>query len=140
MLTLRQIINVIAEALGVQLEIVSMPWAFASPARPLMAQPWMTHRVLDLTKIRTQLGYRDVVAPERGLAIAANWLKDHPLERDGSDEKILQDPFDYRAEDELIAAWKELCTKMPQVTFVREPGFTATYSGPGGKPRSSRFS
>ena len=140
LLTLRQIINVIADALDAQLEIVSMPWAFASPARPLMAQPWMTHRVLDLTKIRTQLGYRDVVAPEQGLAITAKWLKDHPLERDGSDEKILQDPFDYTAEDELIAAWKTLCAKMPQVSFAREPGFTATYSGPGGKPRSERFS
>jgi nucleoside-diphosphate-sugar epimerase len=139
LLTLRQIVEVIADALGAELEIVSMPWAFAIPARPLMAQPWMTHRVLDLTKLRTQLGYRDVVEPEQGLAITARWLKEHPLERDGADEKILQDPFDYRVEDELIAAWKKLCSQMPQVSFSRQPGFTATYSGPGGKPRSSSF-
>jgi hypothetical protein len=117
-----------------------MPREFAVPARPLMAQPWTTHRVLDLTKIRTQLGYADVVAPERGLAITAHWLKDHPPEPNGTDEKILQDPFDYRAEDELIASWKTVCAKMPRVKFEREPGFTATYSGPGGKPRSSRWS
>ena len=139
LLTLRQIVEVIADALGAKLEIISMPWAFATPARPLMAQPWMTHRVLDLTKLRTQLGYRDIVEPEQGLAITARWLRDHPLERDGSDEKILQDPFDYRAEDELIGAWKRLCEQMPQVSFARQPGFTATYSGPGGKPRSSSF-
>ena len=139
LLTLRQIVEVIADALGAKLEIISMPWAFATPARPLMAQPWMTHRVLDLTKLRTQLGYRDIVEPEQGLAITARWLRDHPLERDGSDEKILQDPFDYRAEDELIGAWKRLCGQMPQVSFARQPGFTATYSGPGGKPRSSSF-
>ncbi len=140
LLTLRQVIEIIAHALGHELEIVSMPAEFAVPARPLMAQPWTTHRVLDLSKVRTQLGYADVVSPERGLAITAQWLKDHPPEPNGPDEKILQDPFDYRAEDELIAAWKSLRAQMPHVKFVREPGFTATYSGPGGKPRSARWS
>jgi hypothetical protein len=95
---------------------------------------------LDLAKIRTQLGYTDVVAPEQGLALTARWLREHPLEKAGAAEKILQDPFDYRAEDELIEAWKLLCERMPSVSFEREPGFTATYSGPGGKPRSSSWS
>jgi nucleoside-diphosphate-sugar epimerase len=140
LLTLRQVIEIIAQTLGHELEIVSMPREFAVPARPLMAQPWTTHRVLDLTKIRTQLGYTDVISPERGLAITAHWLKDHRPEPNGSDEKILQDPFDYRAEEQLIASWKTVCAKMPRVKFEREPGFTATYSGPGGKPRSSRWS
>jgi nucleoside-diphosphate-sugar epimerase len=140
LLTLRQTIEVIASSLSYDLEIVSMPWELAVPARPMIAQPWTTHRVLDLTKIRTQLGYSDVVAPERGLAITAKWLRDHPLPPNGPDEKIMQDPFDYRAEDELISSWKTLRGQMPQVRFEREPGFTATYSGPGGKPRSSRWS
>jgi hypothetical protein len=140
LLTLRQTIEVIAEALGHNLEVVSMPWRFAVSARPLIAQPWTTHRVLDLTKLKTQLGYAGVVSPERGLAITAKWLRDHPLEPGGPGEKILQDPFDYRAEDELIAAWKTLCDAMPQVKFAQEPGYTATYSGPGGKPRTARWS
>jgi nucleoside-diphosphate-sugar epimerase len=140
LLTLRQTVEIIAESLGHPLEVVSMPWRFAIPARPMMAQPWTTHRVLDLTKIKTQLGYADVMTAERGLALTARWLRGHPLERGGAGEKILQDPFDYRAEDELIAAWKSLCEKMPPVSFEREPGFTATYSGPGGKPRSSSWS
>jgi nucleoside-diphosphate-sugar epimerase len=140
LLTLRQVIETIAQALGHELEIVSMPWEFAVPARPMIAQPWTTHRVLDLTKIRTQLGYADVVSPDRGLAITAKWLRDHPPEPTGPDEKILQDPFDYRAEDELIDNWKTLRAKMPHVKFERERGITATYSGPGGKPRTSRWS
>jgi nucleoside-diphosphate-sugar epimerase len=140
LLTLRQIVEIIAEALEAQLEIVSMPWRFAISARPLLAQPWTSHRMLDLTKLKTQLGYADVVAPERGLASTARWLRAHPLERGGADEKILQDPFDYRSEDEVIAGWKSLCDRMPHVRFEREPGFTATYSGPGGKPRSSSWS
>jgi nucleoside-diphosphate-sugar epimerase len=139
-LTLRQTVEIIADALGHRFEIVSMPWRFALPARPMMAQPWSTHRVLDLTKIKMQLGYADVISPERGLALTARWLRDHPLERGGSDEKILQDPFDYTAEDQLISAWKSVCDKMPEIKFEREPGFTATYSGPGGKPRASSWS
>lgn len=140
LLTLRQVVEIIAKTLNYELEIVSMPREFAVPARPLMAQPWTTHRVLDLTKIRTQLGYKDVVAPEDGLAITAKWLREHPLPPNCPDEKILQDPFDYRAEDELIASWQALCAKMPPVKFEREPGYTATYSGPGGKPRSAKWS
>ena len=138
-LTLRQVIEVIARALGSDIEIVSMPWEFAIPARPMISQAATTHRVLDMTKLKVQLGYKDVVAPERGLEITAHWLKAHPLDPDGGEVKILQDPFDYRAEDELIAAWKNLCARMPKVKFEREPGYTAAYSGPGGKARSQKF-
>jgi nucleoside-diphosphate-sugar epimerase len=140
LLTLRQIAEVIADALDQRLEIVSMPWRFALPARPLVSQPWTTHRVLDLTKLKSDLGYADVVPPETGLAYTARWLRDHPPEPGGAAEKILQDPFDYKAESELIAAWKSLCDAMPHVKFEREPGYTATYSGPGGKPRSTPWS
>ena len=140
LLTVRQRVEIIAEALSAEIEIVSMPWQFAVPARPMLAQPRTTHRVLDLSKIKAQLGYADVVSPERALAITACWLKEHPLPLGGLDEKILQDPFDYRAEDELIASWRALCAKMPEVKFDREPGYTATYSGPGGKPRSGKWS
>ena len=139
-LTLRQMVEIIADALGRKVEIVSMPWSFAIPARPLIAQPWTTHRVLDLTKLKTELGYSDVVPPERGMAFTATWLRDNPPEHGGAAEKILQDPFDYQAEDQLIAAWKHLCNSMPRVKFEREPGFTTTYSGPGGKPRSTPWS
>ncbi len=140
LLTMRQIVETIADALSYDLEIVSMPARFATSARPMLAQPWTTHRVLDLTKLKSQLGYRDVVPPERGRAITARWLKEHPLTPGGTDEKVLQDPFDYEAEDRLISAWKDLCEKMPDVKFSREPGFTAAYSGPGGKPRAAKWS
>lgn len=138
--SLRQVIEIIAKTLDYELEIVSMPWRFALPARPMIAQAWTTHRVLDISKIKNQLGYADVVAPERALAITAAWLRDHPLEAQGSAEKILQDPFDYHAEDALIAAWQALSEKMPKINFAMEPGYTATYSGPGGKARSSAWS
>ena len=98
-LTLRQVVEIVAGALGRPLEIVSMPWQLATPARPLLAQPLPTHRVLDLGKIQRELGYRDVVPAREALALTARWLAAHPPAPGGQEETVLQDPFDYAAED-----------------------------------------
>ncbi len=138
-LTLRQVVEIVAAALERPLEIVSLPAALAIPARPLLAQPHTTHRVYDLGKLRTQLGYRDVVPAREALAHTARWLAAHPLEFGGPLEASLQDPFDYAAEDALVAAWRKALGSMPTIKFARSPGFTASYSGPGGRPRSRAF-
>ncbi len=135
-LTLRQIADAVAQALGHRWEIVSMPWAVAIPARPLVMQPLPTHRVYDLGRLRHDLGYRDVVAPLEAVAETARWLRDHPPAPGGVEETVLQDPFDYAAEDRLIAAWKEALAGLPAVAFEKEPGYTLSYSGPGGRARS----
>ena len=106
-LTLRQVVELIADALSAKLEIVSLPYALAVCARPLVMQHRSTHRVFDLAKLRTQLGYRDVVPAREAVSRTARWLADHPLEPGGVEERILQDPFDYRAEDALVSAWRQ---------------------------------
>ena len=50
---------------------------------------------------------------------------------------MLQDPFDYEAEDRLVAAWKAALETLPDVHWQREPGYTLSYSGPGGRARRS---
>ena len=69
-LTVRQVVEIVGSALGAQLEIVSLPWELAIPARPLVMQPLNSHRVFDLTKLKQDLGYRDVthVEPQVGFA------------------------------------------------------------------------
>ncbi len=138
-LTLRQVVELAAGALGAALEIVSMPYALAPCARPLVMQHRSTHRVFDLAKLRTQLGYRDVVPAREALLRTARWLVEHPLARGGGEEKILQDPFDYAAEDALVGAWRKALGSMPAVEWSRPPGFTASYSGPGGSERTGEF-
>jgi nucleoside-diphosphate-sugar epimerase len=136
-LTLRQVVEIVAGALGHRFEIVSMPWELAVPARPLLAQPAPTHRVLDLAKLRHRLGYRDVVPAREALARTARWLAAHPPAPGGPEETVLQDPFDYAAEDALVEAWRRALSALPEVRFAREPGYTMGYSGPpplGGKP------
>jgi nucleoside-diphosphate-sugar epimerase len=134
-LSLRQVGELIAAALGRALDFVSMPYDLARPAWPLLSQPLPTHRVLDLTKLRTRLGYRDVVPAREAVARTARWLAEHPLAPGAQEELVLTDPFDYRAEDELMDAWLRLRAALPEVKFEREPRYGLAYSGPGGRPR-----
>ena len=138
-LTLRQVVEIVAAACGRPLEIVSLPWHLAVCARPLLMQQRATHRVLDLAKLRTQLGYRDAVPAREALARTAQELMASPLERGGQEERALTDPFDYAAEDEMVAAFRRALAALPPVKFAREPGFTLSYSGPGGRARSGEF-
>jgi nucleoside-diphosphate-sugar epimerase len=137
-LTLRQTVESIAEALDHDWEIVSMPWALAKPARPLVMQPLPTHRVFDLGRLRGELVYTDVVPPREALAITARWLCQHRPEPGGVEETVLEDPFDYAAEDALIRSWQQALAGVASPDYAQEPGYTLSYSGPGGRQSSSR--
>jgi nucleoside-diphosphate-sugar epimerase len=136
-LSVRQVVEIVAVALGHRFDVVSMPYDLAIPARPLLAQPLPTHRVLDLTSVRRDLGYRDAVPAREALAHTARWLAEHRPEPGGMEESVLTDTFDYAAEDRLIDAWNVArATVLAAATFDPEPGYGLAYSGPGGRPRS----
>jgi nucleoside-diphosphate-sugar epimerase len=136
-LTVRQVIEIIASALGAELELISMPFDLAIPARPLLAQPAPTHRVLDISRARHELGYRDVLPARDAVALTARWLAEHRPDPGGMEEQVLTDPFDYDAEDRLIDAWLAARAALPSIGFASEPGYGLAYSGPGGRPRSN---
>lgn len=133
-LTLRAVVELIARGLGHDWEIVNMPWELAAPARPLVTQPLTTHRVIDVSKMERDLGYRDKVPAREAVVRAAKWLVDNPLSE--GQQSLLQDPFDYAAEDALIAAWKQAVASMPRIDWKQEPGYGTAYSGPGGRERT----
>jgi nucleoside-diphosphate-sugar epimerase len=135
-LSLRQVVGVIAAGLGHEWEIVSLPWELATPARPLVGQPLTTHRVMSVAKLERDLGYRDVVPPREALVRTARWLCEHRPEPGGAEETILEDPFDYAAEDALVAGWRRVLSGMPEIEWKQEPGYGMAYSGPGGRPRT----
>ncbi|HPG26098.1 MAG: NAD-dependent epimerase/dehydratase family protein [Spirochaetaceae bacterium] len=136
-LTIRQVIETIAAAMGHDFEIVSLPWEIAWPARPLVAQPWTTHRIVSLARIESELGYRDVVPPREGLARTARWLAENRPAPGGIEEQVLQDPFDYAAEDALLEAWAKALAGVREPVWAGEaPGYGLAFSGPGGRPRS----
>ncbi|MCU1500728.1 MAG: NAD-dependent dehydratase, partial [Ilumatobacteraceae bacterium] len=104
--TLRQVVEIVAQALDHDLEIVGMPYALATPAHPLTGLNGSFHRYMPSTKLAAELGYRDVVPVEDALASTARWLDAHRPEPGGEIERALQDPFDYVSEDALLAAWR----------------------------------
>jgi nucleoside-diphosphate-sugar epimerase len=132
-LTIRQMAELVAEELAYDWELVSMPARFAVCARPLMQNHRTEHRVVDTAKLRERLGYRDVVPAREAVRRAARWLVEHPPTRGGYEETALQDPFDYAAEDRLVAWWKAATAGFDELDLGYEelPGYGKSYAGPG---------
>jgi nucleoside-diphosphate-sugar epimerase len=130
-LTIRQVAELIAEELDYEWELVSMPADLAVPARPLMMNYRTTHRVVDTSKLRTLLGYRDIVPARVAVRRTARSLVQNPPERAGYEETALQDPFDYAAEDRLFEWWRDAIAHPPELGYVELPGYGKSYAGPG---------
>jgi nucleoside-diphosphate-sugar epimerase len=105
--TQRQYVDFIVRRLERECEIVEVPPALAQrvykggTARP---RDWTIE--FDISKIKTQLGYRDVVAPAQALADSVDWLAANRPEPGGELERQLGDPFAYPAEDAMLEAYR----------------------------------
>lgn len=116
--TQRQLVEFIAKHLRHTWEVVEVP-------------PELAHRVykgggdvallatieFDIGKIKSQLGYRDIVRPAQGFAETVDWLVANRPEPGGEIERQLGDPFAYAAEDALIAACREGYATAERVRF-----------------------
>jgi nucleoside-diphosphate-sugar epimerase len=100
----------IAAAMNLDIRLVNYPREAAAPAyfwgvgRNLeyMGQegaPPTHHKLLDISKMKSELGYRDVVPFEEAVRRTVAWYMENPLERGGSEEERIGDPFDYAGED-----------------------------------------
>jgi nucleoside-diphosphate-sugar epimerase len=105
-LTLAQVVQVIADALDVSVEIIPVSYDVAGVHRARVLSP-LGHQLLDLTRIRTELGYRDMLGVREALARTVDWYLSHPPEPGGDIERALGDPFDYPAEDRFIALYRK---------------------------------
>ena len=130
-LSLRQVVEICAAALGHDWELISMPAALARPAWPLLAGPSSHHRLYDTSKLRSRLGYADVVPAREAVARTARWLAEHPPPAGGQTEQIIEDPFDYQNEDRLIAWWQNAIADPPALDWSFAPGYGLAYAGPG---------
>ena len=106
-LTLKAKVHLIAEILGHQWEITETqhPWAeaIAGPyARPAF------HFMFDITKIRAELGYRDVVSTAEAVRRTVTWLvENHTTVITQRVEDLLGDSYDYAFEDRFIEAYRK---------------------------------
>jgi nucleoside-diphosphate-sugar epimerase len=119
----------IAAAMGREIRLVSYPREAGRPAyfwgggRNLEAMgkegpPPTHHKILDGSRIREELGYRDVVGFEEAIAKTVAWYLANPLEAGGPDEQRIGDPFDYEAEDRFAAALEEFTKRCAEMEFA----------------------
>jgi nucleoside-diphosphate-sugar epimerase len=122
--TLRQVAQIIAAEVGWTGEILSAP-AAAGVMRGYLPRGRIDHRVYDLTKLRTELDYRDPVPPKEAIASTVAWYLANPPEAGGEVEKALADPFDYAVEDRLAkiirAATAEMTAAAPAAVQRAHP-------------------
>jgi nucleoside-diphosphate-sugar epimerase len=132
-LTIRQVAEIVTDELAYEWDLVDMPARFAVCARPLMQNHRTTHRVMDTTKLRVLLGYEDVVPARLAVRLATRWLVANPPQRGGYEEAALQDPFDYVAEDALVAWWRHAVDGFDtlELGYDELPGYGKSYAGPG---------
>jgi nucleoside-diphosphate-sugar epimerase len=125
--SLRQVVETIARIQQHPLEILSLPGDLALPAQPMLAHERTLHRVMDLSRIRHELGYRDLVAPAEGLRRTVAWLLANRPEPGGPTERLLGDTFDYAAEDRLAAIHRDYVARLRDVEYSERPGPGLSY-------------
>ncbi len=104
-LSMRQWAETLVELMGADLEVRSIPGEVPSPGWALVAFRYQLtpHCVVDTTRIRTRLGYADVLGVRDGLAETVEDLRSRAAEM--AAHPHVTDPFDYPAEDRLAATW-----------------------------------
>jgi nucleoside-diphosphate-sugar epimerase len=139
-LTLRQVVEVIAHEMNRELEVIDVPSRIGMTSSALTLQSSPHHRLMDLFKVKTELGYHDLVPVTEAIARTVRWYLEHRPDPGGEIERRLQDPFDYAAEDQLVAMSREYVARMSSVRFARTQPIPHPYPHPKepGLPRDHR--
>lgn len=114
--TAAQWVQLICEVMGHELEIIPVPpemaWSTAD-FLPLGSAPF--HQLLDLHKIRHELGYTDVVPAAEAVRLTVEWHRTNPGPRRGNRP---DDPLQYAAEDAQAAAYHEYRRALEAIPHV----------------------
>ncbi len=102
-------VNLVADILNHPFETIDIPFSWLPEGfRASIPQLlYRNHGVMSLEKIKTQLGYKDIVSAEEGVERTVKWYLDNPIESGGEAELNLGDPFDYAYEDAVIASYQQ---------------------------------
>jgi nucleoside-diphosphate-sugar epimerase len=111
--TVRQRVEAIAAVMGVDVEIVSLPYELATPAHALYRRG-PEHRVSLGEAIRAELGYEDRFEAADALRQTVDWLLAADADEIAEIEFQLGDPFDYAHEDALADWWHRVAAEAPR--------------------------
>ncbi|MFC1533833.1 NAD-dependent epimerase/dehydratase family protein [Thermodesulfobacteriota bacterium] len=116
-LSVRDWVETIARALDHEFEFVSMPFSIARPSRPYAGRDF--HWVAGIEKIKTELGYREIVPSGEGFKKTVKYYLENRPDPGGVLERNLGDPFDYATEDKFIRDYKEMEIRIREIDWVR---------------------
>ena len=102
-LSARRVAEVITDELGSDMELIGVPAHLVRGVYPLAEKAPL---ILDMSKARSLLGYRDQVPVEEATRITARWLAEHPPKEEDLSAGAAG-VFDYEREDRLLAAWRD---------------------------------
>lgn len=100
--TVRQWHELVAEAAGGTIEVVSLPEVLARPFHSI-PRP-RNHMLLDTSRIRAELGYRDLIPTREGIRETVESLLAEPP--DERTHPNFPDRFDYAAEDAFLSRYE----------------------------------
>ena len=116
-LTLRQWVEVIARSMNHNWEIYGVPDSVAHSSRDFIPfQGTSHHQLIDLTRIKTELGYRDLIPALEAIPQTVRWYLDNPPSGADKPDPHRGYPFNYDAEDELVGVARESLERMAMVT------------------------
>ena len=109
-LSSRHVAEIIRDELASDIEFIGIPAGFCRDVFPLAEK---SNQMLDMSKARNLLGYRDLVDVETATRRTAIHLRDHP-----PDPKDLYPAgtgkFDYEREDRIVRQWRRAVEHMNQ--------------------------
>ncbi|MDH4143598.1 MAG: NAD-dependent epimerase/dehydratase family protein [Acidimicrobiia bacterium] len=114
--TLAQWVQLICAEMDWDMEIVGVPADLAWSTMdllPLQSAP--LHQLLDLHRLRADLGYRDAVPAVEAVGRVVRWHLEHPGPRRGGREG---DPLNYAAEDAQVALYRAYRAQMAEIPHV----------------------
>jgi nucleoside-diphosphate-sugar epimerase len=136
LLSNRQWVGLLSQILGHEFELVDVPFNFLPKGFRATATQLLYpfHRVMDSSKIKSQLGYRDIVSVEQALEETVKWYTDHPLVPGGEEEQNLGDPYDYAYEDALMDIYAKRAGEIREA-FAAEKGIPVKWRHPYPHPK-----
>lgn len=119
-LTVRQWAEKVTALVGGSLEFVGIPSTLApSVLNELHTPGSRPHMLVDTSKIRTHLGYRDVVSVDEFLSQTVEWIT---ANRPTPEQyPVYTAVFDYDREDQLMAAWAQTVERFAEIGDTAPP-------------------
>lgn len=119
-LSARHVAEIIVDELDAELELIGVPADLCRGVYPLAEK---SNMVLDMSKARALLGYRDVVDVAEATRITARWLAANPP-AEGDVTPGATGRFDYAREERILEAWRAALAQAQHALATDEPGDT----------------